>query len=185
MTAALLLIDVINDFFAPQGKNYHPVYDRILVAINDILAWAHNHNSLVIHAIEAHRPGPDFEYNKLPLHCLFGSWDTKFPKGLETTASDIIVYKRRYSAFFATDLDLLLRERNVQELVIVGVKSHVCVRATIQDAFAYGYKIFLVREATGSNWKHLHEASLEDVQRYMGKVISLDEAKSILLKGAT
>lgn len=185
MAVALLSIDVIKDFFDPQGKNYHPIYSKLLINIKDILTCAHKYNDLVIHAIEAHRPGPDFEYNKLPPHCLLNSWETEFPADLEIADSDIIVYKRRYSAFFATDLDLLLRERNIQELVIIGVKSHVCVRATIQDAFAYGYKVFLVREATGSNWEHLHKASLEDVQRYMGEVISLDEAKLILLKGTT
>jgi maleamate amidohydrolase len=73
------------------------------------------------------------------------------------------VRKRRYSAFFTTDLDLILREAGVGRLLIVGVKTHVCVRATAQDAFGYGYAVYVVKGAIGSNHPHLHAASLEDI----------------------
>jgi nicotinamidase-related amidase len=59
---------------------------------------------------------------------------------------------------------------------VAGVKTNVCVRATIQDAFAAGYEVLLPREATNSNRPHLAEASLEDVDRYFGRVVSLDQA---------
>ncbi len=74
----------------------------------------------------------------------------------------------------------MLRERGIDRLLIVGVKSHVCIRATIQDAFGSGYEALLVRDCTGSNRPHLHEASLEDIERYMGRVISLAETLSLL-----
>jgi nicotinamidase-related amidase len=54
------------------------------------------------------------------------------------------------------------------------------VRATAQDAFALGYEVIVVREAVGSNHAHLHAASLEDIERYMGRVLSLEEAISLL-----
>lgn len=177
---ALILIDVIHDFFHPEGRNYHASYTPLLPTITALLTCARKHERPVIHAIEWHRDGPDFEHAKLPPHCLAGSWDVAFPSELQVSPADIIVRKRRYSAFFATDLDLLLREHDVKTLVVAGVKSHVCVRATIQDAFAYGYRALLVREATGSNRQHLHEASLEDIERYMGHVVTLSQAVAAL-----
>lgn len=50
------------------------------------------------------------------------------------------------------------------------------VCATIQDAFAAGYDVVVPRQATNSNRPHLAEASLEDIQRYFGQVVDLDQA---------
>lgn len=183
MATALMLIDVINDFFDPTCRNYHPSYDEVLHNIEEILAIARRAGARVIHGMEGHRPGADFEHKKLPVHCIVGQHDAEPAGGIQILDGEVVVRKRRYSAFFGTDLDLLLRERGIDRLVVVGVKSHVCIRATIQDAFAYGYDVALVRECTGSNHAHLHQASLEDIQRYMGSVISLDEAKQMLTSG--
>jgi len=88
--------------------------------------------------------------------------------------------KRRYSAFFATDLALFLHEQKIQRVVIAGVKTNVCIRATAQDAFASGFDVVVPREATNSNRPHLAEASLEDIDRYIGKVVSLEAALAML-----
>lgn len=180
MATALMLIDVINDFFDPSCRNYHPSYDQVLTNIKGMLGVARQAGAPVIHCMEGHRPGTDFEHRKLPVHNILGGHDAEPAAGIEIRDGEVVVRKRRYSAFFGTDLDLLLRERGIDRIVMVGVKSHVCIRATIQDAFAYGYDVALVRECTGSNHKHLHEASLEDIQRYMGSVISMDEARKLL-----
>jgi Isochorismatase family len=82
--------------------------------------------------------------------------------------------------FFATDLALFLREQGVERVIIAGVKTNVCIRATVQDAFANGFDAVVPREATNSNRPHLAEASLEDIQRYFGEVVSLDRALEML-----
>jgi len=181
VTTALILVDVINDFFHPQGSNYHPQYDAILLHIKTVLSAARRHGLMIVHAMEGHPANHkwDFEWKKLPQHCIIGSFAAQPAPGIEIHSGEYTVHKRRYSAFFATDLDLLLRERSVRHLVLVGVKSHVCVRATAQDAFALGYDVAVVKEAVGSNHAHLHEASLEDIQRYMGRVISLKECLAL------
>lgn len=179
MRRALLLIDVINDFMHPDGKNYHPGYRSVLVSICEVLRLAREAHWLIVHVREKHYPNHqnDYEFEKLPLHCLEGSWDVEWAEGIEVLSGEYEIAKRRYSAFFGTDLDLLLREKGIEQVVVVGVKTHVCVRATVQDAFGWGYRPLVVKEAVGSNHAHLHEASLEDIQRYMGRVISLDELR--------
>lgn len=182
MSVALVLVDVINQFFDPRGENYHPSYEEVLRAIQRLIAAARQGKRLVIHVREWHYPNhaDDFEWRKLRPHARAGSFQAEFPASLPIAADDLIVHKRRYSAFFATDLDLLLRERRIGTLILAGVKTHVCVRATAQDAFALGYEVLVVREAVGSNHVHLHEASLEDIERYMGHVIGLEEAIRLL-----
>jgi maleamate amidohydrolase len=182
MKTALVLIDVINDFFHSEEPNYYPEYDLILENIKRLLAVAREYGIPVVHAMENHIQGghPDFEWRKLPEHCIDGSFNSQPVTEIGILDGEYVVHKRRFSAFFATDLDLLLRELKVERLFVVGVKTHVCVRATVQDAFGYGYEVAVVKGAIGSNHTHLHEASLEDIERYMGLSFSMEEAIEIL-----
>jgi maleamate amidohydrolase len=150
--------------------------------LRTLLSAARANGAIVVHAVEKHRPEfHDFEWKKLPVHHLGEAHDADFfadfrPEGPRET----IVYKRRFSAFFATDLALFLHEQGITRVVIAGVKTNVCIRATAQDAFANGFEPVIPREATNSNWPHLAEASLEDISRYMGQVVPLDEAIGML-----
>ncbi len=181
--AALLLVDGINDFFDPQGPNYYPEVEATVEPILALLRRARETGTLIVHALERHRQGlADFEWSVLPEHCYGGSFESAiFPAfAPETTPREVELYKRRFSAFFATDLALMLREQGVDTVVLAGVKTNVCIRATAQDAFAHGFAVVVPREATNSNRPHLAEASLEDIARYMGRVVSLEEALELL-----
>lgn len=184
MKTALILVDVINDFFHPQGKNFMPEYEPTLTNILLILRTAREQGSVIVHAMEGHHPAArqvDFEWKKLPPHCFLGDFDAEAVAGVNIqTSHEYVVRKRRFSAFFETDLNLLLREAGVERIIIVGVKTNVCVRATTQDGFAYGYRVVLPSEAVNSNYHHLHDASLEDIRRYMGEVVPLNNALAML-----
>ncbi|WP_223167996.1 cysteine hydrolase family protein [Nonomuraea sp. SYSU D8015] len=177
------MIDVINSFFSPDEPHYYPRSADVLDPLRRLLRTARERQRLIVHAVERHRPGlADFEYKKLPRHCATGSSDAEYAAGFGPSGAhhEVEIGKRRYSAFYATDLDLLLREQDVERLVVAGVKTNVCVRASIQDAFAAGYEVVLPRQATNSNYPHLAEASLEDVNRYFGRVVDLDDALELL-----
>lgn len=181
---ALVLVDVINDFYDPNGPNYYDGVEQTLGPIGDLLTAARAADALVVHAVERHRrDAPDAEQPKLPVHCVEGSFEGDFYPGYGPVdrPGEIVVPKRRYSAFFATDLALLLREHRISRVVIVGVKTNVCIRATIQDAFAHGFQAVLPRAATNSNRPHLAEASLEDISRYFGTVCTLKKACAMLV----
>lgn len=176
---ALVLVDVIEAFFRPGASTYYPASAEVVEPLRRLLDTARGHGRLVVHAVERHRPGlDDFEHRKLPRHCEIGDGESAYLTGFEPSgaANEVEVAKRRYSAFYGTDLDLLLREQGVGTLVVAGVKANVCVRATIQDAFAAGYWVLLPRQATNSNRPHLAAASLEDIDRYFGRVVDLEEA---------
>ncbi len=179
---ALLLIDLQKSFFDEAGENYFPESANALPALGTLLQGARVARRPVIFVVERHRPGvDDFESAKLPVHCVAGEFDAGLLDGFSPQGPDeMLVLKRRMSAFQATDLDLLLRELGVETLVIGGVKTNVCVRATVQDGFALGYRCHVVRDAVRSNREHLAEASLEDIDRYMGWVVSLDAGAGML-----
>ncbi len=179
---ALVLVDVMNAFFLPEGPNYYPEVVEVLDPLRRLLDAARESGTIVVHAIERHRPGfDDFEWRKLPVHYLEGSRDAEFFEGFQPQGEyETIVRKRRFSAFFGTDLALFLHEQDIRRVVIGGIKTNVCIRATAQDAFANGFEPVVPREATNSNRPHLAAASLEDIERYMGRVVSLEEALEML-----
>jgi maleamate amidohydrolase len=178
---ALLLVDVINAFFDPGGAFYYDAAAEVLPALARLLEAGREGERLVVHAREAHYPGlADREGTKLPPHCISDEADAEFVPGLEPRPGEPEIRKRRFSAFFATDLALLFQDQGVREVVIAGVKTNVCIRATVQDAFAYGFEPILARGAVNSNRPHLHEATLEDVERYFGRVLGLEEAEALL-----
>ncbi len=179
---ALILIDVQNSFFHPNGGNYYPESTTVVPNLRRLLSWARDTERLIVHVAEQHRPElEDFENAKLPEHCIAGKFDAEFFDGFGPgNTSEFLLAKRRISAFFATDLDLLLREKGIARLVIAGVKANLCVRATVQDAFSLGYRCIVPRDAVNSNRAHLADAALEDIDRYLGWVVSMDEAEGVL-----
>lgn len=182
-STALLLVDVINSFYEPGQPNYYPGVGSTIPALAELRDIARERDTLIVHAVERHYRGlNDFEFTKLPRHHQDGEHDAEFFPGFEPAdrAREIVVPKRRYSAFYATDLDLVLREQGITRVVVAGVKTNVCIRATVQDAFAGGFDVVVPREATNSNRPHLAEASLEDIDRYFGRVVSLREAGELL-----
>ena len=181
-TTALILVDVINSFFLEGMPNQYPEAADVLPALRRLLSQARNAGRLIVHAVERHYPGfDDHEWRKLPRHHLVGDPDAAFFEGFAPAGPrEIVCPKRRYSAFFATDLALFLSEQRIERVIVAGVKTNLCIRATAQDAFAYGFAVVVPREATNSNRPHLAAASLEDIERYFGDVVSLERALEML-----
>jgi len=179
---ALILVDVTNSFFLEGMPNHYARAGDVLEPLSRLLATARAHDRIVVHAIEQHYRGfDDYEWRKLPRRHFIGDEDAAIFPGFEPKGPrEILIGKRRYSAFFATDLALFLCEQKIDRVIIAGVKTNVCIRATAQDAFANGFDVVVPREATNSNRPHLAEASLEDIERYFGAVVSLQSALEML-----
>ena len=104
----------------------------------------------VIFIQEVHRPDHvDFgrELDKSKVHCIEGSWGAEIIPQIQVTEEDFKVIKRRFSGFFATDLDLLLKGLQVDTVYLCGIAGDGCVRATAVDAHQLNYKVLLIEEA--------------------------------------
>lgn len=178
---ALVLVDVIGAFYDPRGGMFCPDAPGTLAPIGRLLAAARASGALVVHAREQHAAGePNWERIKLPEHLIVDTPETAWVPGTEPRPGELVIPKRRYSAFFGTDLAIRLYEHEVRRLVIAGSKTNVCVRATAQDAFAHGFAVLVPRDAVTSNRPHLHAAALEDLDRYFGSVVDLATAARML-----
>lgn len=87
---------------------------------------------------------------------------------------DLTILKPRHSAFFASPLDLLLKEMQVRELVICGLATDICVQMTAMDAFLREYRTWVPADCTAAESAELKAASLD----YMAKVLKCDTAPS-------
>jgi ureidoacrylate peracid hydrolase len=102
-----------------------------------------------------------------------GTWNTQIVEELTPHATDLVVAKHRYSGFFETDLDTLLRERCITSLVFTGCTTSVCVESTLRDAFYRDYRCLLLSdccaEAIGSDApRSNHEATLAVIEALFG-----------------
>ena len=184
--SAVLVIDMIREFCdARQGRIYIENAARMLPALHEFVNEARAAGAIIIWVIDQHRPDkPDFELERVRFHCVAGTPATELAPPLQALAQDYVVTKSRYSAFFATDLDLILRNERIQRLVLTGTKTNVCIRAAAQDAFALNYEVLIPRELVATDRQNLHLANLEDLQRYFGRVLPAGEALA-LLRGET
>ncbi len=98
------------------------------------------------------------------------------PAAIAPSEGDLVLRKERPSAFFGTPLVTWLTERGVDSVFVVGGTTSGCVRASVVDAFSYGYKVAVVEECVFDRGQASHALNLFDVQQKYADVISLGEA---------
>jgi len=102
-----------------------------------------------------------------------GTWNTRIIDELAPRSGDVVMAKHRYSGFFETDLDAVLRERGIASLIFTGCTTSVCVESTLRDAFYRDYQCLLLTdccaEAIGSDQARTnHDASLTVIEALFG-----------------
>ena len=108
-----------------------------------------------------------------------GGWGTSIVPELEPQSGDLVVPKHRYSGFFETQLDSILRGLHVRHLVVTGCTTSVCVESTIRDAMFRDYQCILLEDCTGEpigsgSLRGNHEASLLTIELLLGWVSNSD-----------
>lgn len=180
--SAVLVIDMVRDFTdMERGRVPNLPASQMVPVVADFVDRARELGAVIIWVIDSHRAGkPDWELENVRGHCDEGTPGVELAPPLEPEPEDYVFTKRRYSAFVGTDLDLILRDNHIDRVFLAGTKTNVCIRATATDAFERNYHVVVPRECVATDKPYLHEANLEDIGKYMGKVTSKDEALAIL-----
>lgn len=182
MNKALLIIDYSNDFISDDGALScgaigQAVDEAIVEKINATLATG----GFIFICNDEHEAGDayDPEARLFPPHNLAGSWGAEIYgktgqllRKLLSARHEKVVYlpKKRYSAFYGTPLDYMLRARNIQELTVVGVCTDICVLHTVIDAVYKGYTVRVPEKCCatiirhGQEWAINHMRSCLDVE---------------------
>ena len=103
------------------------------------------------------------------------TWDTDIVPELKPQASDIVIYKTRFSGFYQTDLDATLKKFGIKYLIVTGVTTSICVESTVRDAMFRDYLCVMLRDCMSEPIGHdlprtNHEASLLNTEVLLGWV---------------
>ncbi len=181
---ALLIVDFVMAYLDPASPLYAGVEDA-LASNERLLAAARAAGIPVIFTNVVYQAdGADggLFYKKIPSLRVFleGSPLGAFPPSLQPVAGEHVISKQFASAFFGTSLAEMLSEKGIDTLLITGLSTSGCVRATALDALQSGFAPFVVREACGDRHPAPHEANLFDLQAKYAEVVSEREACALL-----
>lgn len=168
---ALIVVDIQRGAasgIAETGISHMPGFEGRLTRSEEVVAAARAAAIPVIFLQEVHRQsGVDFGREldgSENVHCLEGAPNTDFFDHLRPGDGEYHIVKRRYSGFFATELDLLLRALRVETLILIGGLTDVCVHYTFVDAHQRDYYVRVVEDAVGGSGQAAHDAALEAME---------------------
>ena len=183
---ALLLIDFVRAYLA-EGSPLYAGAEPARAAAQALLEAARLAGIPVVHTNVRYQPGGrdgGVFFRKVPaLKCFEAGAHpdlAAFAAGLEPVAGETVITKQYASAFFGTTLASTLTALGVDTLLIAGVSTSGCVRASAVDACQHGFIPLVVREAVGDRHPSPHEASLFDLQAKYAEVVGLQLALDYL-----
>lgn len=181
---ALIIIDMQNDFISEEAPIECPGGRDIVPNLQKLRNWAKKNDIPVFYTKETHREqkvdyGLELERSE-PEHCLEGTKGAEIISELTPKGYEFVIIKRRYSAYYLTDLEVLMREFGKKTLIITGVATNVCVYATALDAMQRDVHVVVVSDGVAGTNIELHKAFLQNIKYVIGDVVSTDEIISII-----
>src|SRR5918912_2359243 len=186
--AALVVVDVQNDFCHPEGAAGKRGRDLSQIAgaterLAYLLGEARRVGLPIIFIRTEHGPWTDSESwlgrnktdseQRVPT-CVEGTWGCDF-YAVAPQARERVVIKHRYSAFRGTDLDLILRARGIRTVLICGVATNVCVETSAREAYMHDYEIVFLADCSAAYSQEEHEATLYNMAQHFGVVARAEE----------
>ncbi len=178
---ALILIDFAHAYFDSECDLYADVDDALASALR-VREAAHEAGvPVILTEVKYHPGGIDggrFWEKAKPLKAFVkGAPTAEFAAGLVPREDEIVLTKQYPSAFFGTSLSSTLTAAGVDSLILTGLTTSGCVRATCVDSVSYGFRTSVVRDACGDRHPAPHEANLFDMNAKYADVVS--EAETI------
>ncbi len=179
--AAIIVIDMQYDFVGEEAVIPCKADAGLIASNQKLLAYARESGVPVIYTQEIHRKshvdfGRELDRSE-PIHCVEGTHGVEIIEELKPQEMDYVIQKRRYSAFFQTDLQVLLQGLGVKTIILTGAATDVCVRATATDAQQHDYYVIVPRECVAGTSAKQHEAALEHIDYVLGQIVSVDDLK--------
>jgi nicotinamidase-related amidase len=145
-TTAVMIADMLVDFVDSRGKLFVKDAGKTVAPIRSLITKARTARATVIYIQDWHRPD-DPEFSIWGPHAVQESAGVEVIPEISPSPGDFIVRKRTYDPFFATDLDLLLRQKGIEHLVITGTVANICVLHAAGSASLRGYDVIVPVDA--------------------------------------
>ncbi|WP_425538612.1 isochorismatase family protein [Microaceticoccus formicicus] len=178
---ALIIIDMQNDFIQEGAPIECPNGKKLIPVIQDLKKWAHSLKIPVFYTQEEHRfQKIDFGLELIrsePEHCVEGTKGVEIVEELKPKDDEYVIKKRRYSGYYLTDLEILMRAFDRDCLIITGVATNVCVYGTAFDSIQRDIQPIVVEDAVAGTSIQLHEAFLQNIDYVIGDVVTSNQLK--------
>jgi nicotinamidase-related amidase len=181
-TSALIVVDMQRFFLDPASPTFTCGGLAVLPGIARLMAAFRAAGRPVIFTRHVHHPdGLDAGIMGLWWEgmCLEGSPESEVHPDLAPLSGEKVVLKHRYSAFYDTDLETVLRCMKVEDLVITGLMTNLCCESTARDAYFRDHRVFFPADGNGSVDEELHVASLLNLAFGFAYVTTVDEIAAV------
>jgi nicotinamidase/pyrazinamidase len=169
MRQALVIIDMLNDFVLPGAPLEVPETRTILPALRQRLETARAAGEPILFVCDAHAPD-DREFSRMgwPPHAIAGTRGAEIIDELKPLPGEHLIHKTTYSGFYQTDLNRILRELQVEALMITGCVSNICILYSAADAVMRGYRVSVPRDCVAGLDPDAGRFAMEQMEQVLG-----------------
>lgn len=185
MTTVALVIDMQADFFGHQRLSL--LRSALAGHTNALTAMARGAAIPVVwvrqeYAADLSDASLEVRRGQVPV-VIAGTPGAELLPELDIDASDHFILKKRYSAFFGTNLDQLLSQLECDRLIVAGVNTHSCVRTTVVDAYQRDYDVILAKDCIDSLDREHHEVTWRYMDGKLGRGMANEQIRAWLSGG--
>jgi len=181
MRPMLIVVDMVGDFLDhwPQAER-----QSLVAAVNELTGTFRAAKRPIVWVRQEFEPDlsdafPEMRQKSIRI-TIKGTPGCCIVPELTRRPDDHEIVKKRYSAFFRTDLDRLISEQTIDTVVLAGINTHACVRATAIDAYQRDLTVVLPREAVGSYDKEHEAVTLRYMDGKIARVLSTREITALV-----
>ena len=184
---AILIIDMQQDFLSPASPLFVAGGPAMVANLQRAVKATRSANESIVHVTRRHRvTGIDVYQSRRALFAEVGGFLVAGTHGAEElpqlapAPGDFTVVKTRWSAFFATDLDSLLRRLRIHKVILTGVQTPNCIRATASDALSLDYATTVLADATASQTDEIKLSNLRDMAAMGVEIMTVSQFEQSL-----
>jgi len=156
---AILVIDMLKDTLGKNKKSPLALQGAALLpTLNHLIKKSRDTGIQVIFAMDSFLENDYFFSRGVKPYSIRGTEGAEVINEIEKDPRDMYLPKRRFSAFFKTDLDQTLRVMGIDTVVLTGITTHVCVLATAMDALSHDFKTIIIEDCCASVSKDIHQS---------------------------
>ncbi len=171
MRDLLMVVDMQNDFVTRGGALYFEDAEDVKKTVIELVKERMRENSYIIFTQDWHDE-KDEEFELFPSHCVKESWGASLFDELRETIEGYpnvsFVKKRKFSAFYETNLDDVLKRLSPSVVEVCGVASNICVLFNVEELRNRGYEVVLYEDGTASYDKDLNKFALREMKDVLG-----------------
>ena len=161
---ALLIADMLNDFVKKGAPLEVPKAREIIPYIRREIAKARKCPIPIIYCCDTHKEN-DQEFQLWPKHGIKGTEGAHVIEQLKPNKDDFVVTKTRYSCFYKTPLNALLKKLEIKHIIVTGVATNICILYTVADAYMRDYTVTIPKDCVAARKKGEHKFVLWQIKR--------------------